>query len=328
MGVHRLIALGLAGLLLAGLQLAGFGAARAADPYPTRPVHWIVPFPPGGATDVVARIVGQWLSEHLGQQVVIDNRGGAGGNIATQSVINAAPDGYTVLLVPTSSAINATLYESLPFNFLKDIAPVAGLVRSPNVMEVNLSVPAKTVAEFITFAKANPRKVNMASPGIGTSVHLSGELFMVMTGVQLTHVPYRGGAPALTDLMGGQVQVMFDVLPGSLAHIRAGDVRALAVTTSARADALPDVPTVADTVPGYEASTWFGVGAPKGTPSEIIAKLNGVINAGLADPTIKARLADVGSEPMPLSPAAFGALVAAETEKWAKVVKASGAKAE
>jgi tripartite-type tricarboxylate transporter receptor subunit TctC len=322
-GARRLIVLGLAGLVLAGL-----GVARAADPYPTRPVHWIVPFPPGGATDVVARIMSQWLSDHLGQQVVIENRGGAGGNIATQSVINAAPDGYTVLLVPTSSAINATLYESLPYNFLKDIAPVAGLVRSPNVMEVSLSVPAKTVAEFIAYAKANPRKINMASPGIGTSVHLSGELFMLMTGVQLTHVPYRGGAPALTDLMGGQVQVMFDVLPGSLAHIQAGQVRALAVTTRARADSLPEVPTLADTVPGYEASTWFGFGAPKGTPPEIIAKLNQAINAGLADPTIKARFAEVGSEPMPLSPAAFGALVAAETEKWAKVVKASGAKAE
>jgi len=319
---HRLIALSLACLLLAG------AGARAADPYPTRPVHWIVPFPAGGATDVVARIMAQWLSEHLGQQVVIENRGGAGGNIATQSVINAAPDGYTVLLVPTSSAINATLYESLPYNFLKDIAPVAGLVRSPNVMEVSLSVPAMTVAEFIAHAKANPRKINMASPGIGTSVHLSGELFMVMTGVQLTHVPYRGSAPALTDLMGGQVQVMFDVLPGSLAHVQAGHVRALAVTTRERADSMPDVPTVADTVPGYEASTWFGFGAPKGTPPEIIAKLNAVINAGLADPTIKARLAEVGSAPMPLSPAAFGALVAAETEKWAKVVKASGAKAE
>jgi tripartite-type tricarboxylate transporter receptor subunit TctC len=321
-GFHRLIALGLAALL------SGAGAVRAADPYPTRPVHWIVPFPPGGATDVVARIMAQWLSEHLGQQVVIENRGGAGGNIATQSVINAAPDGYTVLLVPTSSAINATLYESLPFNFLKDMAPVAGLVRSPNVMEVNPSVPANTVAEFIALAKANPRKLNMASPGIGTAVHLSGELFMVMTGVQLTHVPYRGGAPALTDLMGGQVQVMFDVLPGSLAHIRAGHVRALAVTTGERADALPDVPTIADTVPGYQASTWFGFAAPKGTPPEIIARLNQVINAGLADPSIRARLAEVGSDPMPLSSAAFGALVAAETEKWAKVVKASGAKAE
>jgi tripartite-type tricarboxylate transporter receptor subunit TctC len=277
---------------------------------------------------VVARIMGQWLSDHLGQQVVIENRGGAGGNIATQSVINATPDGYTFLLVPTASAINATLYESLPYTFLKDIAPVAGLVRSPNVMEVNPAVPAETVAEFIAYAKANPRKINMASPGVGTSVHLSGELFMVMTGVQLTHVPYRGSAPALTDLMGGQVQVMFDVLPGSLAHIQAGQVRALAVTTRTRADSLPDVPTVADTVPGFEAITWFGFGAPRGTPPEIIARLNQVINAGLADPTIKARLAEVGSEPMPLSPAAFGALVAAETEKWAKVVKASGAKAE
>jgi len=323
MGVHRLIALSLAGLLLAGA-----GAARAAEPYPTRPVHWVVPFPPGGATDVVARIMSQWLSDHLGQQVVIDNRGGAGGNIATQSVINAAPDGYTIMLVPTSSAINATLYESLPYNFLRDIAPVAGLVQSPNVMEVNLAVPAGNVAEFIALAKANPRKINMASPGIGTSVHLAGELFMMMAGVQLTHVPYRGGAPALTDLIGGQVQVMFDVLPGSLAHVRAGDVRALAVTTRARAAALPDVPVIAETVPGYESSTWFGLGAPKGTPPEIIARLNSVINAGLVDPTVKARLAEVGSDPMPLSAAEFGALVAAETEKWAKVVKAAGIKAE
>ena len=323
MHAHRLIAFGLACLLLSGA-----GAARAADPYPTRPVHWVVPFPPGGATDVVARIMAQWLSEHLGQQVVIENRGGAGGNIAAQSVINAAPDGYTVLFVPTSSAINATLYESLPFNFLKDIAPVAGLVRSPNVMEVNQAVPARTVAEFIALAKANPRKINMASPGIGTAVHLSGELFQVMTGTKLTHVPYRGGAPALVDLMGGQVQVMFDVLAGSLPHIRSGDLRALAVTTSGRADALPEVPTIAETVPGYEASTWFGVGAPKGTPPEIIARLNQVINAALADPTIRARLAEVGSEPMPLSPAAFGAMLAAETQKWATVVKASGAKAE
>jgi tripartite-type tricarboxylate transporter receptor subunit TctC len=323
LGVKRLIVLSLAGFLLAGA-----GAARAADPYPTRPVHWVVPFPPGGATDVVARIMSQWLSDHLGQQVVIDNRGGAGGNIATQSVINAAPDGYTIMLVPTSSAINATLYESLPYNFLRDIAPVAGLVQSPNVMEVNLAVPAKSVAEFIALAKANPRKINMASPGIGTSVHLAGELFMMMAGVQLTHVPYRGGAPALADLIGGQVQVMFDVLPGSLAHVRAGDVRALAVTTRARAQALPDVPAIAETVPGYDASTWFGVGAPKGTPPEIVGKLNSVINAGLADPTIRARLADVGSDPMPLSAAEFGALVAAETEKWAKVVKAAGIKAE
>ncbi|HEY2229803.1 MAG TPA: tripartite tricarboxylate transporter substrate binding protein [Xanthobacteraceae bacterium] len=321
--VHRVIALGIAAFLL-----SGFGAARAADPYPNRPVHFVVPFLPGGPTDMVARIIGQWLSEHLGQQVVIENRGGAGGNIATQAVVNAPPDGYTILLVPTASAINATLYESLPYNFLRDIAPVAGLVRSPNVMEVSPSLPARNVAEFIAYAKANPRKINMASPGVGTSVHLAGELFMVMTGVQLTHVPYRGSAPALVDLMGGQVQVMFDVLPGSLPHIQAGEARALAVTTRTRAPTLPDVPTVADSVPGYEASTWFGVGAPKGTPPEIIARLNQVINAGLADPTTRARLAEVGSEPMPLSPEAFGTLVAAETEKWAKVVKAAGAKAE
>jgi tripartite-type tricarboxylate transporter receptor subunit TctC len=319
---HRFVALSAIALVLAA------GSARAADPYPTRPVHWIVPFPPGGATDVVARIMAQWMSEHLGQQVVIENRGGAGSNIGTQAVVNAAPDGYTLLFVPTASAINATLYESLPYIFQRDIAPVAGLVRSPNVMDVNLSVPARTLPEFIAYAKANPRKINMASPGVGTAVHLSGELFMMMTGVQMIHVPYRGGAPALTDLMGGAVQVMFDVLPGSLAHIQAGEFRALAVTTSTRARALPDVPAIAETVPGYEASTWFGVGAPKGTPPEIIEKLNGVINAGLADATIRARLAEVGSDPLPLGAAAFGALVASETEKWGKVVKASGAKAE
>ena len=319
----RLLGLGLAAVLFVGV-----GAARAADAYPVRPVHWIIPFPPGGATDVVARIMGQWLSERLGQQVVIENRGGAGGNIGTQSVINSPPDGYTLLFVPTASAINATLYENLPYNFIRDAAPVGGLVRSPNVMEVNLTLPVKTVPEFIAYAKASPKKINMASPGIGTAVHLSGELFMTMTGVQMTHVPYRGGAPALTDLMGNQVDVMFDVLPGSLAHIRAGRVHALAVTTSTRAESLPDVPTIAETVPGYEASTWFGVAAPKGTPVEIIAKLNQAINAGLADPAIKARLAEVGSAPMPTTPAAFGAMVAAETEKWGKVVKLSGAKAE
>jgi tripartite-type tricarboxylate transporter receptor subunit TctC len=315
-------------LSVAALLFVAAGAARAADPYPTRPVHWIVPFPPGGATDVVARIMAQWMSEHLGQQVVIENRGGAGSNIGTQAVANAAPDGYTLLFVPTASAINATLYESLPYNFQRDIAPVAGLVRSANVLDVSLTVPVKTLPEFIAYAKANPRKINMASPGVGTAVHLSGELFMMMTGVQMIHVPYRGGAPALTDLMGGAVQVMFDVLPGSLAHIQAGEFRALAVTTSKRARALPEVPTIAETVPGYEASTWFGVGAPKGTPPEIIEKLNQVINAGLADAAIRARLAEVGSDPLPLSAAAFGALIAAETEKWAKVVKASGAKAD
>jgi tripartite-type tricarboxylate transporter receptor subunit TctC len=230
--------------------------------------------------------------------------------------------------VPTASAINATLYESLPYNFIRDVAPVAGLVRSPNVMEVNPTLPVSSVAAFIAYAKASGKKLNMASPGIGTAVHLSGELFMAMTGVAMTHVPYRGGAPALTDLMGNQVDVMFDVLPGSLAHIRAGHVHALAVTTSMRSEALPELPTIAETVPGYEASTWFGVGAPRGTPPEIIARLNQAINAGLADPLVKARLAEVGSAPLPLAPAEFGALVAAETEKWGKVVKLSGAKAD
>ena len=320
---HPLIALGLAGLLLAGSEVA-----RAADPYPTRPVHWIVPFLPGGPTDIVARIMAQWLTDHLGQQVVIENRGGAGGNIATQAVINAAPDGYTVLLVPTASAINATLYESLPYNFLRDIAPVAGLVRSPNVMEVNLAVPAKTVAEFIAYAKANPRKINMASPGVGTSVHLSGELFMVMTGVQLTHVPYRGSAPALTDLIAGQVHVMFDNIPTCAEHVKSGKLRGLAVTSTTRSAVLPDLPTVADFLPGYEASAWYGFVAPKNTPAEMIDRLNKETNAVLADPAAKTRFAELGAFLLPGSAADFGKLLADETDKWGKVVKFSGARVD
>jgi tripartite-type tricarboxylate transporter receptor subunit TctC len=313
------------GALALALAAAGIGPARALD-YPTRPVHLVVGYPAGGTTDILARLVGQYLSERLGQQFIIDNRSGAGNNIGTETVVNAAPDGYTLLLVNPANAINATLYEKLPFNFIRDIAPVAGIVRVPNVMEVNPAVPAKTVAEFIAYAKANPGKVNMASSGNGTSIHVSGELFKMMTGVDMLHVPYRGSAPALTDLMGGQVQVLFDNMPSSVEYLKAGKLRPLAVTTAARADALPGVPTVAETVPGYEASAWFGLGAPKGTPAEIVDKLNAAVNAGLADAKLKARLADLGGTMLIGPPADFGKLIAEETEKWAKVVKFSGAR--
>jgi tripartite-type tricarboxylate transporter receptor subunit TctC len=317
--------IGFGGLGLALIAVAGIGPARALD-YPTRPVHLVVGYPAGGTTDILARLVGQYLSERLGQQFIIDNRSGAGNNIGTEVVVNAAPDGYTLLLINPANAINATLYEKLPFNFIRDIAPVAGIVRVPNVMEVNPAVPAKTVAEFIAYAKANPGKVNMASSGNGTSIHVSGELFKMMTGVDMLHVPYRGSAPALTDLMGGQVQVLFDNMPSSVEYLKAGKLRPLAVTTAARADALPGVPTVAETVPGYEASAWFGLGAPKGTPAEIVDKLNAAVNAGLADPKLKARLADLGGTMLTGPPVDFGKLIAAETEKWAKVVKFSGAR--
>jgi tripartite-type tricarboxylate transporter receptor subunit TctC len=309
---------------LAALALAG-GAARALD-YPTRPVHIVVGYPAGGSTDIIARLIGQYLADRLGQQFVIDNRPGAGNNIATELVANAAPDGYTLLLVNPANGINATLYEHLPFNFIRDIAPVAGAIRVPNVMEINPGVPARTVAEFIAYAKANPGKINMASSGNGTSVHVSGELFKMMAGIDMLHVPYRGAAPALTDLMGGQVQVLFDNLPSSIEYIRAGRLRALAVTTATRSAALPDVPTVADTVPGYEASAWFGLGAPKGTPAEVIGKLNQAVNAGLADPKLKARLEDLGGMMLAGGAADFGKIIVAETEKWAKVVKFSGAR--
>jgi tripartite-type tricarboxylate transporter receptor subunit TctC len=264
------------------------------------------------------------LSERLGQQFVIENKPGAGNNIGTESVIHSPPDGYSVYLVNPANAINATLYPKLPFNFIRDTAPIAGFIRVPNVMEVNPSVPAKTVAEFIAYAKANPGKINWATSGNGTSVHLSGELFKMMTGVQMTHIPYKGSAPALTDMIAGTVHVMFDNMPSSLPHIQAGKLRALAVTTSKRSDALPDVPTVAETVPGYEASAFFGMSAPKGTPPEIIDKLNKEINAGLADPKVRARLADLGGILIPGTPADFGNVVAEETDKWAKVIKAGG----
>ena len=315
----RLFALG-----MAGLTWAGISDAVALD-YPTRPVRWIVGYPAGGSTDIVARLVGQHLSEKLGQQFIIENKPGAGNNIATEAVIHAAPDGYTLLFVNPANGINASLYKKLSFNFVRDIAPVAGITRVPNVMEVNPNVPVKTVAEFIAYAKANPNKVNMASSGNGTSVHLSGELFMAMTGVKLTHVPYRGSAPALTDMIAGQVQVLFDNLPSSIQHVTGGKLRALAVTTDKRSDVLPDVPTVAETVPGYEASAWFGMGAPKGTPPEVIAVLNKAINEALADPNIKARLAEMGGMHMGGTPADFGKIIVDETEKWRKVVEFAGA---
>ncbi|MFZ1088833.1 MAG: tripartite tricarboxylate transporter substrate binding protein [Xanthobacteraceae bacterium] len=312
--------------LVAAVLVAG--PTTAASDYPSRPVRWIVGYPAGGTTDIVARLIGHWLSERLGQQFIIENKPGAGNNIGTEAMINSAPDGYTVLLTNPANAINATLYQRLPFNFMRDTAPVAGFMRVPNVMEVNPKVPANSVAEFIAYAKANPGKINWASSGNGTSVHLSGELFKIMTGIDLTHVPYRGSAPALTDMISGTVQVMFDNMPSSLPHIQAGTLRALGVTTAARSDALPNVPTVAETVPGYEASAFFGMSMPKGTPAEVIEKLNKEINAGLADPGVKARLAELGGILMPGTPAQFGQVIAEETEKWAKVIKTGGVSLE
>jgi len=299
-----------------------------AQAYPTRPVRIIVSFAPAGSSDIVARLMGQWLSERLGQPFVIENRPGAGGNIGTEAVVRASPDGYTLLIVGGWNAINATLYDKLSFNFIRDIAPVAGIHREPYVIAVHPSVPAKTVPEFIAYAKANPGKVTMASGGIGAPSHVSGELFKMMAGVNLVHVPYRGGGPAVTDLLGGQVQVMFAPTPPSIEHIRSGKLRALAVTTATRSDALPDIPTVGEFVPGYEASNWYGVGIPKNTPAEIVDKLNKEINAGLADPKIKARLAVLGVTPLVVSPANFGKLIADETEKWGKVIRATNIKAD
>jgi len=313
-------------LSVVGMNM-GVNGAAALD-YPTKPVRWIVGYPAGGSTDILARLIGQWLSARLGQQFIIENRPGAGNNLGTEQVVRAAPDGYTILLVNPANAINTTLYEKLSFNFVRDIAPVAGLIRVPNVMEVNPSVPAKTVPEFIAYAKANPGKINMASSGNGTSIHMSGELFKMMTSLAMQHVPYRGSAPMLTDLLAGQVQVTFDNMPSSIEHIRAGKLRALAVTTAMRSEALPDVPVVADFVPGYEASAWFGLGAPKGTPPEIIELLNKEVNAAVADPNVRARLADMGGMMINGTPAEFGKVIVEETEKWAKVVKFSGAKAE
>ena len=313
-------------LAAAAAALPAVSRIASAQAYPTRPVRFIIGYPPGGSADITARLLGQWLSERLGQPFVIESRPGVGTNIATEAVVNAPPDGYTLLLVAPANAINATLYEKLNHNFIRDIAPVAGLIRFPNVIVVNPSVPAKTVPELIAYAKANPGKLNMASSGNGSTIHVSGELFKMMTGVNMVHVPYRGGAPALTDMISGQVQVMFDNVPTSIEFIRAGKLRALAVTTATRSEVLPDLPTVADFVPGYEASAWYGVGVPKGTPDDVINKLNKEINAILADPKAKARLADLGASLLAGSPADFGKLVADETEKWGKVVKFSGAK--
>ena len=297
-----------------------------AQTYPSRPVRIVVGFPPGGGADITARLIGQWLSERLGQPFVVENRPGAGGNISTEAVVRAPADGYTLLLVTSPNAISATLYDNLHFNFIRDIAPVAGLTRDPNVLEVSLLVPAKTVPEFIAYAKANPGKINYASTGIGTPQHVAGELFKVMAGVNLVHVPYRGAAPALTDLIAGQVQVMFDVATSSIGQIKAGKVRALAVTGAARSEALPDLPTLSDFVPGYEASNFRGVGAPRNTPAEIVDKLYKEISAGLADPKVKTRIADLAAVPLPMTPIEFGKLIAEETEKWGKVIKFAGIK--
>jgi tripartite-type tricarboxylate transporter receptor subunit TctC len=297
-----------------------------AQAYPSRPVRLIVPFGPAGATDITARLVGQWLSERLGQQFIIENRPGAGGNVGTEAVVHAAPDGYTLGLFGAPSAINATLYDKLNFNFVRDIAPVAPIVRFPYLMVVNPSVPAKTLPEFIAYTKANPGKINMASPGIGSTPHVNGELFKVMTGTNMVHVPYRSAAAVITDLLSGQVQLYFGTTAASLEYVRTGKLRALAVTIERRLDALPDIPAVAEFVPGYEASGWFGVGAPRNTPVETIDKLNKEIDAGVADPKMKARLADLGGIALTGSPSDFGKLIVEETEKWGKVVKLSGAK--
>jgi len=315
-------------LAAAAAALPAVSRLAWAQTYPTRPVHVIVGFAAGGGVDITARLIGQWLSERLGQSFITENRPGAGGNIGTEAVVNAAPDGHTLLLATVPNAVNATLYEKLNFNFIRDIAPVAGIIRVPQVILVNPSLPAKTVPELISYAKANPGKVNMASAGNGSAPHMAGELFNVTAGVNMVHVPYRGQGPALTDLLGGQVQVLFATTPGTTEYVRTGKLRALAVTTAARAAVLPDLPVVADFLPGYEASQWYGVGAPKNTPAEIVDRLNKEINAALADPKMKARFADIGGEPLTGSPAEFGKLIAAETEKWGKVVRAANLKPE
>jgi len=297
-----------------------------AQAYPSRPVRLVIGYPPGGSADITARLTGQWLSERLGQPVVIESRPGAATNLATEAVVRAPPDGYTLLLVAPANAINATLYDKLNFNFLRDIVPVSGIIRFPNVVVVNPSLPIKTIPELIAYAKANPGKLNMASSGNGSTIHMSGELFKMLTGINMVHVPYRGGAPALTDLIAGQVHVMFDNVPTSAEHVKAGKLRGLAVTSTARSEVLPDLPTVADFLPGYEASAWYGLGVPKNTPDEVIDKVNKGMNAVLADPKSQARFAELGASLLPGSPADFSRLVADETEKWSKVVKFSGAK--
>ena len=312
--------------LLLPILVAG-GPSYALD-YPTRPVRFIVSFAAGGPNDTIARILGQYLSEQLGQQFIIEDHVGAGGNIGMQDVLTSAPDGYTIGFVAPNNAINATLYDHIPFDFVRDSTPIAGTMKLANVMDVNLDFPPKTLAEFIAMAKAEPAKINFASGGVGTSPHMSGELLAIMTGIKITHVSYRGTGPAMTDLLGGQIPVLFDNLPGSIQQIKAGRIRALGVTTKERVASLPDVPTIGETVPGYEVSVWFGISGPKGMPQEIVAKLNSAINAVLAKPELKARFHDLGGEVMPMSPAEFGHLVADETAKWAKVVKSAGLKVE
>jgi tripartite-type tricarboxylate transporter receptor subunit TctC len=315
-------------LAVGAASLPVLSRTARAQAYPARPVRIIVGTAAGGSTDLVGRLIGQWLSERFGQRFIIENRTGAGTNIAVETVVNAPPDGHTLLLASTAGAINATLYKDMKFDFIRDIVPVAGIVRVINVLEVNLSFPAKTLPEFIAYAKANPGKISMASPGAGTGPHMAGELFKMMAGVNIIHVPYRGTAPAHSDLLGGQVQAMMDGILGSIEFIRANQLRALAVTYATRSDALPDVPTVSEFIPGYEASGWFGVGAPKGTPAEVVEKLNNEINAGLADAKLKARLSELGGVPMSMTPAEFSKHIADETEKWAKVVKFAGLKPE
>ena len=323
MRFHRRHFLRLAGATLA---LPAVSRGALAQAYPSRPVRVVIGYPPGGSADITARLMTQWLSERLGQSFIVESRPGGGTNIATEAVINAPPDGYTLLLVAPANAINATLYEKLNHNFLRDIVPVAGLIRFPNVVVVNPDVPVKTIPELIAYAKANPGKLNMASSGNGSTIHMSGELFKMMTGVNMIHVPYRGGALALTDMIGGQVQVMFDNIPTAMEFVRSGKLRGLAVTGAGRSETLPDLPTVADFLPGYEATSWYGLGAPKGTPAEIIEKLNREVNAILAEPKTKARFLELGASMLPGSASDFGKLVADETEKWGKVVKFSGAK--
>jgi tripartite-type tricarboxylate transporter receptor subunit TctC len=313
-------------LAASGLALSAMSRFALGQTYPSRPVRWIVPFPPGGGTDILARLIGQWLSHRLGQQFVIDNRPGGASNIGTEAVVHAPPDGYTLLLAASVHTINPSLYDNLNFNFMRDIAPVAGIMRVPNVMVVNPSVPARSVPEFIAYARANPGKINMASAGIGTSQHVAGELFKLMAGIEMVHVPYRGTAPALADLLGGQVQVLFMSPASSTGYIRAGTLRGLAVTSSTRSQALPELPPLGDFLPGFEASLMYGLGVPKNTPAEIVDKLNKEINAGLADPNIKARLAGLDGTVLGGSPADFGKLIAEETEKWRKVIRLANIK--
>jgi tripartite-type tricarboxylate transporter receptor subunit TctC len=319
-GFARLVALGLCAFLISAAP------APALD-YPNKPVKFIICFAAGGPNDITGRLFGQYLSEQLGQQFIIENRVGAGGNIGMQSALASPPDGYTIVFVGPNNFINATMYERLPFDFIRDSVPIAGTMKLTNVLEVNPSMPVKTVAEYIAYAKANPGKVNIGSGGIGTSPHMSGELLKSMTGINLVHVPYRGSAPALVDLLSGQLESMYDNLPGSIGHIRSGKIRALGVTAPKRVTALPDVPTIAETVPGYEADVYYGISAPKGTPLEIVAKLNDAVNTVLKNPKLDARIRELGAEPMPLSPAEFGKLAQSQTDKWAKVIKSAGLKA-